>query len=66
MADNKNCTTCEEAIFCSSWGEYKCKIRKMNISDTDEGAFCGLYKKGKPSTNCHCKVCEEKEDINND
>ena len=40
---------------------------KMNISIVDEGAYCGLYTNGKPSTNCHCKVCEEKEEnYNND
>ena len=55
-----------EYYFCSSWGEYKCKTRKMNITDTDEGTFCGLYKKVKPSTDCHCKVFEERDGINND
>lgn len=36
--DAKNCTTCSKAIFCESWGEYKCKERKEWIADTDEGA----------------------------
>lgn len=60
MDKNKNCTTCAEAIFCESFGEYKCKTRKEWIYDTDEGAYCRLYSKGTPSTDCHCEVCMEK------
>lgn len=58
--DSQNCTTCSSAIFCESWGEYKCKERKEWIHDTDEGAYCGLYSKGTPSTDCHCELCMEK------
>ena len=28
--------------------------------DTNEGAYCGLYSKGTPSTDCHCEICMEK------
>lgn len=58
--EGKNCTTCLNAIFCESWGEYKCKERKEWIHDTDEGAYCGLYSKGAPSTDCRCEICMEK------
>ena len=61
MSDVKNCTTCTEAIFCSSWDRYRCKIRKIRIRpDDNECAYCGLYKKGKPDNDCRCKVCEER------
>ena len=60
--DAKNCTTCSKAIFC----EYKCKERKEWIADTDEGACCGLYSKGTPSTDCHCETCEERGAIEDD
>ena len=63
---SKNCTVCSNAIFCESWGEYKCKERKERISDTDEGACCGLYSKGTPSTDCHCETCEERGAIEDD
>ena len=64
--DAKNCTTCSKAIFCESWGEYKCKERKEWIADTDEGVCCGLYSKGTPSTDCHCETCEERGAIEDD
>lgn len=64
--DSKNCTTCSKAIFCESWGEYKCKERKIRIHDTNEGAYCGLYSKGTPSTDCHCETCEERGAIEDD
>lgn len=57
---SKNCTTCSNAIFCESWGGYKCKERKEWIPNTDEEVYCELYFKGIPSTDCHCKTCEEK------
>lgn len=60
MSEVKEYTTCAEAIFCPSWGEYKCQVRKITITNPEECAFCGLYKKGKPSTDCHCEVCEER------
>lgn len=61
MSDVKNCTTCTEAIFCSSWGRYRCNIRKIRIRlDDNECAYCGLYKKGKPDADCQCKTCMER------
>lgn len=66
MSDVKDCTTCKNAIFCPSWGEYKCRERKEWIPNTDEGAYCGLYSKGTPSSDCHCELCEERGVIEND
>lgn len=63
ISDIKNCTTCAEAIFCPSWGWYKCKLRKINIPDGDSVnmcTFCGLYKKGELSEKCNCETCEER------
>lgn len=41
-------------------------ICKMAENDTDEGACCGLYSKGTPSTDCHCETCEERGAIEDD
>lgn len=60
MSEVKEYATCAEAMFCPSWGEYKCRIRKITVTNPEECAFCGLYKKGKPSTDCHCEACEER------
>ena len=54
-----DCKECANAIFCKSWGEYKCKKLFMRLKKFVRG--CPNYIKGTPSTECHCKTCEEKQ-----
>ena len=52
---NKSCDTCRFAIFDETWGEWKCKARKVRIVNTE--TVCGLYieKTKKESTNVKTK-----------
>lgn len=59
----KSCKTCKYAIFCPTWGDYKCTERKRRMKDPDaDGEACGLYVQGEPSQECHCDDCEEYKD----
>ena len=51
-------------ISARLWNVNIYKVRNITITNPDECAFCGLYKKGKPSIDCHCKVCEERRASN--
>ena len=41
------CTQCENAIYDSIWGEYKCSVYKRSVV-LSEIANCEEYKKGTP------------------
>lgn len=61
MAENvveQSCATCSDAIFCKTWGQYKCKQREMWVMDVSLGSSCGFYEKGTPSCDCHCETCD--------
>lgn len=39
------CPDCENAVFDDLWGEYKCKARKIRISDPNKYTNCKEFKK---------------------
>lgn len=64
MAENSvatgKCKNCEYAIFCETFGEYKCKLYKKRIYFPDLERSCHVPKKTKEEKQCHCRVCEER------
>ena len=62
MSDvRQTCDTCENAIFCPTWTEYKCKaFSRRNVYKPDEPNNCKKYvkKKSKEEPTCHCDDCE--------
>lgn len=42
------CASCEYAVWDSTWGEYKCKIRSLRVYKPPMD-ICEWYKKGTPS-----------------
>lgn len=60
-----NCKTCKNAVFCETWGEWKCVPKKRRVYDIDLG-LCTLYKEGEPKMTCGCETCQgrEKEEPN--
>lgn len=48
----KSCDTCRFAIFDETWGEWKCKARKVRIPEGTLRGICGLYiEKNKKENN---------------
>lgn len=41
-----DCKHCTNAIFDEVWGDYKCKILKRVLKETDDANHCVYYKKG--------------------
>lgn len=63
-----NCATCGNAIFCPTWGEYKCMAYlTRNPYAPEEPNDCEKYEKKKSTTEpvCHCEDClsQAREDI---
>lgn len=57
------CENCESAIFCDTWGEYKClkKLRRVRDGEADN---CADYKKRKDEMpDCQCEDCMNRGDI---
>lgn len=48
---------CTYAIFCPSFGEYKCEIKQRRIYENTDA--CKDYKKktDKEEKKCHCLTC---------
>ena len=48
----RNCKTCSNARFDSTWGDYKCLVHQHKIYDpailTDEDIKCDRYEAGTP------------------
>jgi len=62
------CNTCENAIFCPTWVEWKCTVFcRSNVYEPSEPNTCDKYKPNKSTTEavCHCEDCESqvREDI---
>jgi len=56
------CETCERAIFCESWGDYKCEWKQGRIYKKIK--TCKGYKKKAADfeeKKCHCLVCMSRE-----
>lgn len=60
------CETCNNAILCESWGDYRCSKMKARLPQPNGIAECELYKKGNPQKECRCKTCEERRYLPND
>lgn len=57
----KHCKHCKYAIFCPTWGEYKCT--KHEIWKTRPDEICSEYAelgKNDEEKVCRCKDCEER------
>ncbi len=65
MPENEELTTgkckeCEHAIFCETFGEYKCKLYTKRIYFPDLERTCYVPKKSTDEdAECHCRVCNE-------
>lgn len=58
---------CKHAVFCETWGEYKCLKKKRHISLLLSGCYCGEYEKGTCDiSECHCEACEGRVKDNDD
>ena len=62
-----SCIDCIHAVYCSSWGEYKCLVKERRIYEPEnEARRCKDYKKaskksGEDSPKCQCKHCQARE-----
>ena len=54
------CKECEHAIFCETFGEYKCKLYTKRIYFPNLERTCYVPKKSNETKQCHCRVCEER------
>jgi len=53
------CKECEHAIFCETFGEYKCKARNMTIYNLEAYKDCEFFKTTKTvNMKCRCKNCQ--------
>lgn len=56
----KSCLTCEHAVWCDSWTEYKCLVKIRRIYEPEKEAWtCDDCKKDtrKEQQKCQCKHC---------
>lgn len=65
MSDNNTkslCPSCASAIFCPTWGQFKCRTKKRYITGCK--TICGSYKK-RPKDfkepRCQCEDCLKNE-----
>ena len=69
MSDNTNnglCPKCVNAIFCNTWGEWKCTAQGRRIYGYKTMTECKFYKKrGKDfkESPCRCEDCLKNEPI---
>lgn len=55
------CEKCKNAIYCESWGQYKCRKRHIYIyGNKDRNDLCDSFALGEPGKECRCKTCEER------
>ena len=40
-----DCAACVHSIFDETWGEYKCKVKKITIYDIKDHRDCKSFKK---------------------
>ena len=55
------CKSCEHAIYCPSWGEYRCVKKMKRIMDPVD-LDCETFEKRKPGRvkPCNCNTCMER------
>ena len=53
------CKDCTHAILCSTFGEYKCSVRKITIQNLETYKDCEYHKTTKTvDLKCRCKNCQ--------
>ena len=61
------CASCSESIWCPTWAEWKCKLKKRRIySDSPFATTCSDRKKrGKDfkESKCQCEDCLKNEKL---
>lgn len=67
MSETKGlCPTCSSAIFCETYGEYKCTEKKRRIYGVAQMTECKEYKKrpaGWKEMPCRCEDCLKNEKL---
>ena len=64
MANEGLCSTCSNSIWCSTWGEWKCRVFKKRIYNYKDLVSCSNYLKRDKNfkeSKCQCKSCLENE-----
>lgn len=68
MSDNTNtglCPSCASAIWCDTWGQFKCKTKQRYITGY-KTMGCASYKK-RPKDfeepKCQCEDCLRNEEL---
>ena len=54
------CDNCKKSIFCATWGEIKCLVKKLRIRPNEDVSDCKDYqKRGTDEENpeCQCDDC---------
>lgn len=66
----RNCESCKHAIFCPTWGQWKCVKYAEWQYDVDLMIDCTDYEEEKPEVvaakPCHCETCMERDPIDED
>lgn len=66
MSKESLCSSCSNAIFCNTWTEWKCLVKKKRIYDYEDMLVCKSYNK-KPNhwkeVKCRCKFCLANEGL---
>lgn len=58
------CKNCSNSLWCYTWGEYRCSVKKRRIYEIM--TKCNDYeKRGKDfkETRCHCDDCLKNESL---
>ena len=56
------CEDCANAIYCQSWGEFKCEVKQARLRK--KVRVCKSYKKKDANAEekkCHCLICMARE-----
>ena len=55
---DKECIKCTNSIFCATWGEYKCKVKKERVyGDISECPDFKRRDKNFKEPKCQCEDC---------
>lgn len=63
---NGLCSTCVNSIWCDTWGEWKCTVRKRRFYGSNIPDECKSYKKrGKDFKErpCQCEDCLKNPEV---
>lgn len=64
---NYLCGNCISGIWCETWGEMKCVVKKMRIYKPEELTACSDYKKrptvGYKEPKCQCEECLKNDSL---